>query len=315
MSKYSLFNKINNVKSYNDANSIKYDYKTAEGRIMLNTIFRNNPNNSDTQNLLLANYFTSNNYKIWQDQFTVSKENFLKELSIDKNSPIAQTDDFKKSLALGYVNLTGLSINLGDNYTQELPDFKIAVNYLIDNQQSDEKALENMVKFSVNSLQAWHEAIGVEYDQDYPEYNSAQDFLMVIRASNLTSKFIEKDKTTNWGNGNSFNFYLNFGLSGRFGFTEERLTMLNQAKLPETSIYSLGLQQKNLSSPTNVWNYTDFDWFTNENGISLKWNNKNRNINNNIMLLDLGYINFYIDLDQITLGSKTLGQKDFIKFI
>ncbi|WP_339033546.1 hypothetical protein [Spiroplasma endosymbiont of Cantharis rufa] len=63
--------------------------------------------------------------------------------------------------------MTGLSINLGDNYTQELPDFKIAVNYLIDNQQSNEKILENMAKFSVNSLKVWHETFGVDYNQEY----------------------------------------------------------------------------------------------------------------------------------------------------
>ncbi|WP_339030623.1 lipoprotein [Spiroplasma endosymbiont of Cantharis nigra] len=316
MNKYSLFNTINTVKSYNDSNSIKFDYKTDEGRLMLNTVFRNDPNNSETQQSLVNNYFTSNNYKIWQDQYIISKQNFLKELSIDKESSIAQTNEFKSSLALGYVNLTGLSINLADgSYIHELPDFRIAVNYLIDVQQSDSKILDNMAKFSVNSLKVWHKTMGVAYGYQYPEYNSAQDFLMVIKSSNLTSRFVEKDKTTSGGNNNSFNFYSNFGLSDRFEFTEDRLNMLNQAKLPDNSIYSIGLQQKGLSSPTNVWNYTDFDWITGKNGLSLKWNNGTGNINNSLMLFDLGFINFYIDLDQITLGSKTLGEKDFIKFI
>ncbi|WP_342259062.1 hypothetical protein [Spiroplasma endosymbiont of Dioctria linearis] len=48
MNKYSLFNTINTVKSYNDSNSIKLDYKTDEGILMLNTVFKNDPNNSET---------------------------------------------------------------------------------------------------------------------------------------------------------------------------------------------------------------------------------------------------------------------------
>ncbi|WP_339030617.1 lipoprotein [Spiroplasma endosymbiont of Cantharis nigra] len=316
MNKYSMFNSINTVKSYENANSIKLDYKTDEGKILLNTIFRNDPNKPETQQALVNSYFTNDNYKTWEEQYNLAKENFLKELSIDKESSLVQTNEFKSSLALGYVNLTGLSINLADgNYIHELPDFRIAVNYLIDVQQPTSKVLDNLSKFSVNSLKAWHKTMGVSYGYVYPEYNSAQDFLMVIKSSNLTNRFVEKNKTTAWYNNNSFNFYLNLGLSNRFEFTEDRLNMLNQAKLSETSIYSLGLQQKIHSSSDNVWNYTDFDWITDKNGISLKWNDGNRNINNSIMLWDLGYINFYIDLDQITLGSKTLGQKDFIKFI
>ncbi|WP_342259048.1 lipoprotein [Spiroplasma endosymbiont of Dioctria linearis] len=316
MTKYSLFNSINTVKSYNDSNSIKLDYKNDEGKILLNTVFRNDPNKSETQQALVNSYFTNDNYKIWEEQYKLAKENFLKELSIDKGSSIVDSNEFKSSLALGYVNLTGLSINLADgSYIHELPDFRIAVNYLIDVEQSNSKILDNLAKFSVNSLKAWHKTMGVSYDYKYPEYNSAQDFLMVIKSSKLTNKFVEKNKTTNWGKNHSYNFYLNFGLSDSFDFTEDRLNMLNQAKLSEDSIYSIGLQKKELSSPTNVWNYTDFDWITEKNGLSLKWNNGTANINNSLMLFDLGFINFYIDLDQITLGSKTLGQKDFIKFI
>ncbi|WP_342259068.1 lipoprotein [Spiroplasma endosymbiont of Dioctria linearis] len=317
MNKYSLFNSINTVKSYEDVNSIKLDYKNDEGKLLLNTIFRNDPNKSETQQSLVNNYFTNDNYEIWEEQYKLVKENFLKELSIDKESSIVQTNEFKSSLALGYVNLTGLSINLADGgYIHELPDFRIAVNYLIDVGQSNSKILDNLAKFSVNSLKAWHKTMGVSYGYEYPEYNSAQDFLMVIKSSKLTNKFVEKDKTTGyWGKYNSFNFYLNLGLSDKFEFTEDRLNMLNQAKLSEDSIYSIGLQQKGLASATNVWNYTAFNWIMDKNGISLEWNDRDYNINNNIMLWDLGYINFYIDLDQITLGSKTLGQKDFIKFI
>ncbi|WP_342259064.1 hypothetical protein [Spiroplasma endosymbiont of Dioctria linearis] len=91
--------------------------------------------------------------------------------------------------------------------------------------------------------------------------------------------------------------------------------MLNQAKLPDNSMYSIGLQQKGLSNPTNVWKYTDFNLITGKNGLSLKWNNGTANINNSLMLFDLGFNNFYIDLDQITLGSKKWDEKDFIKFI
>ncbi|WP_342259063.1 hypothetical protein [Spiroplasma endosymbiont of Dioctria linearis] len=46
--------------------------------------------------------------------------------------------------------------------------------------------------------------MGVAYGYKYLEYNSAQDFLMIIRCSNLTSRFIEKDKTVSWHSNNSF---------------------------------------------------------------------------------------------------------------
>ncbi|WP_342259057.1 lipoprotein [Spiroplasma endosymbiont of Dioctria linearis] len=319
MNKYSLFKSINTGKSYNDSNSIKLDYKTAEGRIMLNTVFRNDPNKSETQQALVNSYFTNDNYKVWEEQYKLAKENFLKELSIDKESSIVQTNEFKSSLALGYVNLTGLSINLADGgYIHELPDFRIAVNYLIDVEQSKSKILDNLAKFSVNSLKVWHKTMGVVYGYEYPEYNSAQDFLMVIKSSKLTNEFVEKSKKApGWGDLWSAIFNWSFGLSDRFEFTEDRLNMLNQAKLPEDSMYTIGFQEKNFAFPASRWTWTDFDWITEKNGLSLKWHKApDKEItNNNIMLWDLGYINFYIDLDQITLGCKTLGQKDFIKFI
>ncbi|ALD66594.1 lipoprotein [Spiroplasma cantharicola] len=316
MNKFSLFNAANTVKSYNNINSTKFNYKDDEGKLFLNTVFRNDPNRPETQQSLVNNYFTNNNYKTWEGAYATLKEEFLKELSIPKDSTITQSNEFKSSLALGYVNLTGLSINLGDgSYIHELPDFRIAVNYLIDTQQSTSKVLVNMAKFSVNSLKVWHKTMGVNYNYTYPEYNSEQDLLMIINSSKLTTKFIEKNKTTTWDYHHSYNFYLNFGLSDRFSFTEERMEMLNKANLPESSNYVIGFQKKENASATNVWNYTDFTWITNENGVSLKWHNGTENINNSIMLFNLGYINFYIDLDQITLGSKTLGTKEFIKFI
>ncbi len=319
MDKYSLFNIVNSVKSYNDEKSIKADYKSDEGRLLLNTIFRNDPNKPETQQSLANYYFTNDNYKIWEEQHNTIKENFLAELSIDDTSSINQTSEFKSSLALGYVNLTGLSINFANgSYIHELPDFRIAVNYLIDVQQPTSKILDNLAEFSVNSLKAWHKTMGVSYGYEYPEYNSAQDFLMVIKDSELTKKFVKNNSKTTWYPWQSFSFFLNFSLTDnqhKFGLAEERIAMLNQAKLPEESLYSMGFHKKDARNGSWVWNYTDFNWVTTENGMKFEWNDQSFNENNNIMLWDLGYMNFYIDLDQIALGTKELGTKDFIKFI
>ncbi len=144
MSKYSLFNSINTVRSYNDSNSIKADYSKAQGKILVETIFRNDPNNDDTKQALLNHYFKLDNYKIWQSSYNNWKQEFLKELSLEENTSIIESKEFLNSAALGYVNLTGLSIKLGDNYTHKLPDFRITVNYLIKDDQSEPAILNDM---------------------------------------------------------------------------------------------------------------------------------------------------------------------------
>ncbi|WP_342275165.1 lipoprotein [Spiroplasma endosymbiont of Cantharis lateralis] len=319
MSKYSLFNSINTVRSYNDSNSIKADYSKAQGKILVETIFRNDPNNDDTRQALLNYYFKSDNYKIWQSTYNNSKQEFLKELSLNENTFISESKEFLSSAALGYVKLTGLSIKSGDNYTHKLPDFRIAVNYLIKDGQSETAILNDMAQFSVNSLKAWHDTMGIKHGYDYPTANSDKDILMAMQSSKLTNKFIENDeKSSSFGRSNSFNFFMNFGLTDngyKFGLLDERMTMLNQANLPEKLNYSIGFTYKDKNAGHWMWNYTDFNWITDSNGVNLKWNSQTNNINNSIMLFDLGYINLYIDLAQITMGTKTLGEKYFIKFV
>ncbi|WP_339030628.1 hypothetical protein [Spiroplasma endosymbiont of Cantharis nigra] len=64
--------------------------------------------------------------------------------------------------------------------------------------------------------------------------------------------------------------------------------------------------KKILSLLGTVLNYACFEGITTKNELSFKWNNETENINNAFVLFDL---------DQITLGSKTLDESDFIKFI
>ncbi|WP_342258967.1 lipoprotein [Spiroplasma endosymbiont of Dioctria linearis] len=84
----------------------------------------------------------------------------------------------------------------------------------------------------------------------------------------------------------------------------------------ETNVYKnlIGLEETEKGNGNWMWNDRNFIWITDNHGISPKWNKTNYNINNSIILFDLDYINLYIDLAQITMGTKTLDEKHFIKF-
>ncbi len=316
MSKTSLFNSVNKKKSYANEESIKFDYSKDEGRIILDTVFRKNPNSGTTQNILSTQYFKTSNYKVWKSDFQNQKDSFLKQLKLDEetSNQIEQTNEFKSSTALGYVNLTGLSINLADGtYIHELPDFKIAVNYFVDINQSDAQILSKMSEFSVESLKAWHKIFGVSNAYEYPEHNSKEDFLVSLKSSELTDKMTDrfneaKEWTLNMTN------YFNDSFSLQKKLEDYKVNLLNDANINEDSWYNMSISA--LNNHTGSWTYSAFDWTANKKtGINIKSNGKSEQRNNKIMSFVFGYFNFHIDLDQITMGAIELGDKEIVKFI
>ncbi len=264
MSKTSLFNSVNKKKSYANEESIKFDYSKDEGRIMLDTVFRKDPNSGTTQNILSTQYFKTSNYKVWKSDFQNQKDSFLKQLKLDEetSNQIEQTNEFKSSTALGYVNLTGLSINLADaTYIHELPDFKIAVNYFVDINQSDAQILSKMSEFSVESLKAWHKIFGVSNAYEYPEHNSKEDFLVSLKSSELTDKMTDrfneaKEWTLNMTN------YFNDSFSLQKKLEDYKVNLLNDANINEDSWYNMSISA--LNNHTGSWTYSAFDWTANK---------------------------------------------------
>ncbi len=316
MSNYSMFNTINKYKKYDSESSVKFDYKDDSGRLFLNTMFRNNPSDLTTKNNLSTHYFKKTNYDIWKRDFEIEKDSFLKGLNLENESSIKETSEYKSSSALGYVNLTGLSINLANGiYIHELPDFKLAVNYMVDINQSDAQILDKMAEFSVENLKIWHKVFGVSHNYEYPDYNSNEDFLMTLKSSKLTDEIAKRFPDNNSTNHNMTAFFNEtLSLKGKPFFLETRENFLNETNIIEDSLYSMSINDLNESSVS--WTYSAFDWTANKKtGINIKANGKSDHRNNQIMYFDLGYMNFYIDLDKITMGAIELGDKEFIKFI
>ncbi|WP_342259090.1 lipoprotein [Spiroplasma endosymbiont of Dioctria linearis] len=314
MDKYSLFKTVNQYRKYDDEKNIKFDYNSDSGRIFLNTIFRNDPNNSSTKNTLLSQYFTTSNYSIWKNDFETKKDSFIKELKLEENQ-IKETNEYKSSAALGYINLTGLSINLSNGmYIHELPDFKLAVNYFVNINQSDNQILSNMSEFSVETLKEWHKIFGVSHNYKYPEYNSKEDLLMTLNSSKLTEEITEKFTLQVW-NQNSTSFFNDaFTLRGRPYLAETKINLLNNANLSENSLYNMSISD--LETNYHGWTYSTFNWSANKKtGINIKANGKSELRNNKVMNFTFGYFNFHIDLDQITMGAMELEDKEIVKFI
>ncbi len=319
MNKTSLFSSINKYKNYNNEESIKFAYSQDEGRIMLDTVFRKDPNSGSTQNILSTQYFKTSNYKVWKSDFENEKDNFLKQLNLDEeiSEKIKETNEFKSSTALGYINLTGLSINLSDGtYIHELPDFKIAVNYFVDINQSDAQILSKMSEFSIESLKAWHKIFGVSNTYEYPEHNSKEDFLVSLKSSELTEKISTSfSKNKEWGLNHTHYFNNSFSLRKAALLEETKIKLLSEANIFEDSIYSMSISIPD-STYVGAWSYSAFDWTANKKtGINIKSNGKSEHRNNNIMSFVFGYFNFHIDLDQITLGTLELNDKDIVRFI
>ncbi|WP_339030704.1 lipoprotein [Spiroplasma endosymbiont of Cantharis nigra] len=320
MNKFSLFSSINKYKNYENEESIKFNYSQDEGRIMLDTVFRKDPNSGATQNILSTQYFKISNYKVWKSDFENQKDNFLKELKLNEevSNQIKQTNEFKSSTALGYINLTGLSINLANGtYIHELPDFKIAVNYFIDIDQSDAQILSKMSEFSVESLKVWHKIFGVSNSYEYPEHNSKEDFLVSLKSSELTEKISASFflNPPEWGNNHTYYFNNSFSLNKLALLEDTKIKLINDANLFEESIYNMSISTPD-SKSVGALTYSAFDWTANKKtGINIEANGKSENRNNNIMSFTFGYFNFHIDLDKITLGALELNDKDIVKFI
>ncbi|WP_339030707.1 lipoprotein [Spiroplasma endosymbiont of Cantharis nigra] len=316
MSNYSMFDTINKFKKYNSKSSVQFDYKEDSGRIFLNTIFRNNPNDLTTKNNLLTHYFKKTNYDIWKSDFEIKKESFLEGLKLENESSIKESSEYKSSTALGYVNLTGLSINLANGiYIHELPDFKLAVNYMVDINQSDAQILDKIAEFSVENLKIWHKVFGVSHNYEYPDYNSNEDFLMSLKSSKLTDEMTKKFPDGNNVNANlTSHFNEVFTLKNSPYLVETRENLLNETNIIEDSLYSIGIND--LAQNSNAWTYSAFDWTANKKtGINIKANGKSEQRNNKNLYFILGYVNFYIDLDKITMGAIELGDKELVKFI
>ncbi|WP_339033459.1 lipoprotein [Spiroplasma endosymbiont of Cantharis rufa] len=314
MNKNSLFNVMNKFKSFKNDTAIKFDYKTDAGRIFLNTIFRDEPNDLKTKNNLLTYYFNKSNYEIWKSDFKWEKDSFLSKLKLENESAIKETSEYKSSAALGYVNLTGLSINLSNGlYIHELPDFRLAVNYFVDIDQSEGEILDNLAEFSVNSLKVWHKTFGVVNSYEYPSYNSNEDFLMTLKSSELTNQIVEGfDESISYPNMTN-RFHNGFSLVGNNYLNETKIKLLNEANIFEDSNYSVMIPD---IDSNQVWTYSAFDWTANKKtGVNIKHNGKSENRNNQWLWFNFGYLVFFIDLDKITLGAIELGDKEIIKFI
>ncbi len=316
MNETSLFRSINKIKSYNDSSSIKFDYKTKEGQLMLESIFRKNPDNYPTSFILKDNYFTEKNLNIWKKDYEMLKEDFIKNLKADLND-FKDTNQYKNSFSMGYANLTGLSINFpDDSYIHKLPDFKIAFNFIIDLEQTSEKLLEEMTEFSINSIKAFHEVFGVDYDFKYSEYNNSKDdILMAIKKSNFTDAL--EFSQASYGGVEKINPAL---LLINNKQKEFRNRIFELAKLPLNTKYNFDFRYKSSIEENSNYGYSKYYRnYDKTKGIFFSYFDKNQSnnlINENLIYWNLGYLNFHFDLDQIIdfKNNTSIKQKDFIVF-
>ncbi|WP_342275038.1 lipoprotein [Spiroplasma endosymbiont of Cantharis lateralis] len=310
----SLFNSINKPKALEDYESIKFDYKTEVGQLMLESIFRKNPDISPTDYLLRSNYFTEKNLDVWTKDYKLLKEEFIKKLNGNLEE-FEKTEQYKSSFSMGHVNLTGLSINFPDDkYIHYLPDFKIAINYIIDLNQSSDEILNDLNEFSVNSIKAFHEVYGVDYDYDYlQKNNSEEDILMAIKKSDFTNSIkFEKDSI---GGVSLINKALSLDINETLPYREK---LLKKSNLPLDSIYLFDFRNSYSSSdsPSMICCSKYFRNYDSERGVFFNIYNLNNNTmwEAKQMYWNLGYLNLHFDLDKIMDGIKTLEEKDFIVF-
>ncbi|WP_339030779.1 lipoprotein [Spiroplasma endosymbiont of Cantharis nigra] len=311
----SLFNSINKPKSFVNEESIKFDYKTEEGQLMLESIFRKNPDINPTNFILRNNYFTEKNLNVWKKDYDIKKENFIKDLNLHLNEELKQTEQYKNSFSMKYVDLTGLSIKFSDDeYVHNLPDFKIATNYIIDSNQSSEEILDDMTEFSIKSVKAFHEIFGVDYNYNYLENNnSKEDILMAIKKSDFTNAiYFERDNT-----GGVHRMSRALSLSANNTLISYRNNLLELSNLPLTSPYLFD-SRSSISSESSASGETTTKYSRSHNkeGIfSTIYNIKVNSdyYNEKIFYWNLGYLNMYFDLDQIIDGTR-FGEKAFIVF-
>ncbi|WP_342259104.1 lipoprotein [Spiroplasma endosymbiont of Dioctria linearis] len=313
LSRTSLFHSINTPKAFNSSESIKFDYKTEEGQFMLESIFRKNPDIYPTSYVLKNNYFTEDNLNVWKKDYEISKENFIKNLNLNSNGEFKKTEQYKNSFSLNYVNLTGLSIKFPDQeYVHNLPDFKIATNYIIDSNQSSEAILDDMTEFSINSIKSFHEVFGVDYSYNYLENNnSKEDILMALKRSDFTNAL----NFLTAGVGGSE--IINPALSLRNTLVSYQNELLDLSNLPSSSTYLFdfrGLSDSG-SNPSSIGRTKYYKNYNSQRGIFLSIYNLSESYQNEkVVYWNLGYLNMHFDLDQIIEGVRTLSQKDFIVF-
>ncbi|WP_339030695.1 lipoprotein [Spiroplasma endosymbiont of Cantharis nigra] len=315
LNKTSLFYSINTPKSFDNNESIKFDYKTENGQLMLESIFRKNPDVNPTSSILRNNYFVEDNLKVWTKDYKLLKEEFIKNLNIDSKL-LEETEQYKSSFSMRIVNLTGLSIKFPDqDYVHYLPDFKIATNYIIDLNQSSEEMLDDMAEFSVNSIKAFHKVYGVDYNYKYAEKNNTkEDILMAIKKSDFTNAI--NFPLSSMGGLEYVNPTLSLENAITLSYKEE---MLELANLPINSLYIFDSRKSSDSSnyATRGSRSQYFRNYDSQRGIFLSvWLQGANHMNEKLFYWNLGYLNFHFDLDQIIDGIKKspTREKDFIVF-
>lgn len=140
----NAFSKIDwNLKLENKT-STKYEWQdeNGNGKPMFNEIFRNNPIKEE---LVLAGEKASVNKGLYNYVKNESEEWFKKYNSgIDTFKSKNQIDFSKKDLSstskLGYVYLKGLQFKIDDDYTQELPEFKLLTGYSVNKKEKNWEA-------------------------------------------------------------------------------------------------------------------------------------------------------------------------------
>ncbi|ALD66550.1 lipoprotein [Spiroplasma cantharicola] len=317
----SLLTSTNKIKSGINEEAAKYDYSDLNGQVMMKTIFRNNPETSNAKQALRNQYFVKKNKDIWNRDFNFLKEDFLKNLNgnfVDyKNSA-----EYKSSIAMGYINLKGLSINLGSNaYIHQLPDFKIAVNYMIDLSENEDKTLDDMSEFSVKTIKAFHETFGVNYDYEYvPEANSDDDILMALKSSEFTNK-LKFDYFENYGCSKNLSYQLS--LTNELTNLESyRESMFDLANLSSDTMFQFSQRSTEWNGEYNFLEESNyFKHYDEQKGISISRNNIFPMIpgvvyQTSTIYWSFGYLNFYINLNNLfySVPMQPSLKKDLIVF-
>ncbi|ALD66551.1 lipoprotein [Spiroplasma cantharicola] len=312
----SLLTSANKMKSYLREDAIKYHYSNVNDQVMLRTIFRNNPETTNAKQTLRNLYFQKKNRDIWNKDFNLLKVDFLKTLKGNFES-YKSSDEYKSSIAMGYINLKGLSINLGSNaYIHQLPDFKIAVNYMIDLNENEDKSLDDMSEFSVKTIKAFHETFGVDYDYGYkPEPNSKDDILMALKRSDFTKK-IEFQGFRSSSTAMSAQLSLTNDVTNLESYRE---SMFDLANLPSDTFFTFSQRQSSmLHVAQHFLGQSKWGKGTDEQGIQLFHHNDGAQPNDDdcqSFYWTFGYLSFNFNLDRIMNATSDLAIGDWKYFI
>ncbi len=91
--------------------------------------------------------------------------------------------------------------------------------------------------------------------------------------------------------------------------------MLNFVDLPLNSIYQFDFWNITRAYLNNFHLNTEYNvYYELEKGITFKKYGNPSSQNHQVMNWNLGYFNFYIDLDQIIVAARDVDEKDFIVF-